>query len=426
MTAPLWVGVIIGVFFGAIGQIWGIGNPETLIRLARWHDRLVVGCLAIGCAVAALIIYGLYAAGVSMHFSPKPAYIVGVGIGGVLFGAGMAIAGYVPGSELMALGEGRRDALYALPGGLLGAAAWTLLYQTAPGRWLVRTANYGDLIASGSIHHIRPIVTFLIAIAYAIALLGAAALLPRYRGGDSSATQARSGRISSRDRESASDTAAYLAEGGLPSNRSNRSDWLRRSIISDVPSSNFYSPTKLVTSVLIGVAVAAAIVLHQIFGESATYSWLVGQLLLPHFDYTQHALHGIGWEPLSDLGTILGSLLAALLITRHYQSFHPVIPPSWRNRFGTSTITRAAGSFGGFFTMMFGARMADGCTSGHLLSGGAQMAASAWIFALAVFAGMIITARVVYGTRPHTKTGADTSTARTPKSRSRIDDGTSA
>lgn len=408
VTAPLWVGILVGMVFGVIGQIWGIGNPETLIRLARWHDRLVVGCLAIGAAVGAVAIYGLYAAGVSMHFSPKPAYIVGVGLGGVLFGAGMAVSGYVPGSELMALGEGRRDALYALPGGLLGAAAWTLLYQTPTGRWLVHTANYGDLIASGSIHHIRPMVTFLIAIAYAIVLLSAAALLPRYRGGDSSVAQALSRRTSVRDRDSATDTAAYLAEGGVPTKQPNR---LHRNIISDIPASNFFSPTKLLTSVLIGVAVAAAIVLHQIFGESATYSWLVGQLFLQRFDYTQHALHGIGWEPLSDIGTILGALLAALIVTRRYQSFHPVIPPSWRNRFGTSTITRAAGSFGGFFTMMFGARMGDGCTSGHLLSGGAQTAASAWIFALTVFAGMTITARIVYGTCPHTVTAATTQTS---------------
>jgi uncharacterized membrane protein YedE/YeeE len=46
---------------------------------------------------------------------------------------------------------------------------------------------------------------------------------------------------------------------------------------------------------------------------------------------------------------------------------------------------------------MFGARMADGCASGHILSGGVQMAASAWLFTVAVFIGMIATARVTYG-----------------------------
>ncbi|GFG73508.1 YeeE/YedE thiosulfate transporter family protein [Mycobacterium botniense] len=134
LTAPLWVGVIFGMVVGAIGEIWGIANPETLIRLARWKDRLLVGCIAIASAVGAVTLYGLSALGFSMHFSPKPIYIAGVMIGGLLFGAGMAISGYVPGSELMALGEGRRDAVYALPGGLLGAAAWTLLYPTPVGQ----------------------------------------------------------------------------------------------------------------------------------------------------------------------------------------------------------------------------------------------------------------------------------------------------
>ncbi|MCA2256319.1 YeeE/YedE family protein, partial [Mycobacterium intracellulare] len=178
VTAPLWVGVIFGIVFGAVGEIWGIGNPETLIRLARWQDRLLVGCLAVACAVGALTIYGLYALGMSMHFSPKPVYVVGVALGGIFFGGGMAISGYVPGSELMALGEGRRDAVYALPGGLLGAAAWTVIYQTAPGRWLVHTADYGDLIVSGSIDHIRPLFTFLVAALYGVALLVGAAVLP--------------------------------------------------------------------------------------------------------------------------------------------------------------------------------------------------------------------------------------------------------
>lgn len=101
---------------------WGIANPETLIRLARWKDRLFIGCVAIASAVGAIVLYPAYALGVSMHFSPEPIYIFGVVVGGLLFGAGMAVSGYVPGSEWMALGEGRRDALYAVAGGILGAA----------------------------------------------------------------------------------------------------------------------------------------------------------------------------------------------------------------------------------------------------------------------------------------------------------------
>jgi uncharacterized membrane protein YedE/YeeE len=393
VTAPLWVGLIVGLLFGGIGELWGIGNPETLIRLARWKDRLVVGCIAIVSAVGAVTIYGLYALGFSMHFSPKPIYIFGVVIGGLLFGAGMAISGYVPGSELMALGEGRQDALYAFPGGLLGAAAWTLVYQTRLGHWLLHTANYGDLIASGSIHEIRPVLTLLIAIVYALVLLAGAALLPRYYGGTNCLTQILRGKINLQDRELTSDTAAYLAEGGLGEKPS---IWLQH-IVDDVPTSNFYSRVKLGTNVFVGVVITVAIFLHQIFGESTTYSWFVGNLFLPDFAYSKLVFQEIGWEPFSDIGTFLGALIVAVFVSRHFQSFTPVIPPSWRNRFGRSRLKRAIGSFGGFFLLMFGARMAGGCTSGHILSGGVQMAASAWVFAIAVFIAMIATARIVYG-----------------------------
>ncbi|POY29939.1 transporter [Mycobacterium kansasii] len=394
VTAPLWIGVIVGMLLGGIGELWGIANPETVIRLARWKDRLLVGCIAIASAVGAVTLYGLYSMGFSMHFSPKPVYVAGVVLGGLLFGAGMAISGYFPGSELMALGEGRRDALYAFPGGILGAVTWTLVYPTAVGRWLVNRANYGSLIASGSIDHIRPVFTLLIAVGYAIAILVGTALLPRYPHGRSCLSRRGRGKVDPREPELISDTLAYLAEGGLDQGRLGKLD---SRIVADVADGNSYSRAKLGTSALLGIAVVAAIFLHQIVGESSTYSWFAGQLFLPNSEYTHLVTQKVGWEPFSDIGTFLGALITAVLVSRYFQGFKPIVPPSWRNRFGASPVKRAIGSFGGFFILMFGARMADGCASGHILSGGIQMAVSAWCFTVAVFIGMIATARVTYG-----------------------------
>jgi len=133
-TAPMWVGLIIGFIIGAAAEIWGIANPETLIRLAKWEDRLFVVCIALGIAIGTPVLFGLYAAGVGFHWSPKPLYVIGVLIGGLFFGAGLALSGYFPGSIWMALGEGRRDAIYAVFGAILGAATWTALYQTPVGQ----------------------------------------------------------------------------------------------------------------------------------------------------------------------------------------------------------------------------------------------------------------------------------------------------
>lgn len=65
------------------------------------------------------------------------------------------------------------------------------------------------------------------------------------------------------------------------------------------------------------------------------------------------------------------------------------------SRFGTSTARRwTIGLLGGVF-VGFGARLADGWTSGHGLSGSLQLAVSSWIFLVTMIAG-VVAARVVF------------------------------
>lgn len=59
----------------------------------------------------------------------------------------------------------------------------------------------------------------------------------------------------------------------------------------------------------------------------------------------------------------------------------------------TSFVKSYLPSFIGGFLLLFGARMADGCTSGHMFSGIMQGSVSGFIFAAAVFLAGIPTAR---------------------------------
>ncbi len=397
VTAPLWVGLLIGAAFGVPAALWGIGNPETVIRAARLVDRLLVGCFAFVTAIGAVMLYGLYALGFAMHFSPKPLYVYGVTLGGLLFGVGVAISGYFPGSEWIALGEGRRDVLYAIPGGLLGAAAWTVLYETPTGHWLVSAANFGDLVVTGHIAHIPRLATFVVAVGYAAAALTLLYFLPRYQGGRHSCFRhLASCPLDEHDLVLMRDTAAYLAEGAVDPTRSRTPTWYQRLTSREVPAANFYARTISAVGLAVASVTVLAIFLHQIFGQSTTYSWLVGHLLLPQFTYSTEVFASIGWEPLTDVGVFFGGFVCALFISRRFTAFHPVVPPTWRNRFGPSTVRRAIGCFGGSFLVLFGARMAGGCTSGHMLSGGIQLALSGWLFTAATVAAMLVTARLMY------------------------------
>ncbi|MDC0802144.1 YeeE/YedE thiosulfate transporter family protein [Clostridium paraputrificum] len=60
-----------------------------------------------------------------------------------------------------------------------------------------------------------------------------------------------------------------------------------------------------------------------------------------------------------------------------------------------SFIRKYVPSFIGGFLLLYGARMADGCTSGHMMSGMMQGSISGYVFAISVFATAIPTAIIV-------------------------------
>ena len=102
----------------------------------------------------------------------------------------------------------------------------------------------------------------------------------------------------------------------------------------------------------------------------------------------------IDWEWMLVVGVLIGAFLSSKLSKdRTSQS----VPPLWRWRFGDSTAKRFAGAFLGGALMMFGARLAGGCTSGHGISGALQLAVSSWIFVLLLFASGVATAFLIYG-----------------------------
>lgn len=102
----------------------------------------------------------------------------------------------------------------------------------------------------------------------------------------------------------------------------------------------------------------------------------------------------IDWEWMLVVGVFIGAFTSSKL-----SGDRPVvrIPHLWRWRFGESAATRYMGAFIGGLIMMFGARMAQGCTSGHAISGVLQLALSSWIFAPVMFAAAVATAFILYG-----------------------------
>ncbi len=144
--SSILLALIIGAAFGAVLDRIGASNPNyigKMLNLTNLHLMKTI-LLAIGTG-SVLMFAGQMAGLVDVgHMSVKSAYL-GVFVGGVLLGIGWALAGYCPGTGLVAAATGRRDALAFLAGGLLGAAAYMATYPA------VKDTGLLDAIAGGKV-----------------------------------------------------------------------------------------------------------------------------------------------------------------------------------------------------------------------------------------------------------------------------------
>jgi len=102
----------------------------------------------------------------------------------------------------------------------------------------------------------------------------------------------------------------------------------------------------------------------------------------------------IDWQFMLVFGIFLGALISSVTD----KSFRmESVPPTWEKCFGPSVWKRATGAFLGGIVAMLGARMADGCPSGHGLSGMMQLSVSAFVALAMFFCGGVIVAAFVYG-----------------------------
>ena len=144
--------IILGFFFGFALQRVGATNPQNIINMLRLKDLHLMKAIFFGIGISSALLFLFMTMGIidAGHLSVKSSYY-GVVVGGVLLGLGFAVAGYCPGTALSAFSEGRKDALFFVFGGLLGALLYTLVYGSIKGTWLFdKIAGGKVMLATGS------------------------------------------------------------------------------------------------------------------------------------------------------------------------------------------------------------------------------------------------------------------------------------
>lgn len=149
------------------------------------------------------------------------------------------------------------------------------------------------------------------------------------------------------------------------------------------------------------VSIVSVWVAGKYLGASTTFvrtSGMLEKLIDPvrvaKMEYFIREAPKVDWQWLFVVGIFIGAFIAA----KSGGSFQlQPVPDMWQDRFGSSITKRAAFAFIGGIIAMFGARLADGCPSGHGLSGSLQLAVSGFIALACFFIGGVIVARILYG-----------------------------
>jgi uncharacterized protein len=328
--------LLLGFLFGAILQYSKLNRYNVISGMATLENFAVAKAIAVAIGVGAVIIaieVGLGLA--SFHF--KPILLGGIVIGGIIFGAGMAILGYCPGTLPVSLGEGSVDALIGIIGGLVGGIVYTVIIpsvQNILGPDLGSISLY-TLVGQ---HHF---IFYLVDIILGAAFVWAAFWLNK--------------------KEKATDLK-----------------WL-------------YSG--------IGLAVLNALVFlevltNRIIGASTAYPYVADVITGNTGNEYFSKIKGPGqWEVFFLAGAFISGIVISLLRKEFKIT---LIHSNWKKYKGNSAAKRIIWSFIGGFILIIGARMAGGCTSGHILSGGMQLAVSSLVFAVFVFGGLLLTGKYFY------------------------------
>ncbi len=324
-----------GILFGAILQYAKLNRYNVISGLAMRNNFAVAKAIAVTIGVGAILLNSEIALGLA-SYHVKPFLLGGIVLGGILFGSGMAVLGYCPGTMAISLGEGSMDALTGIVGGLLGGWVYTLLL---PGMHGILGPNLGK-ISLESLVGTNFLFFLLMLIIGAVFVAVAFWLHKKEQGKD----------------------YKWLIAG-------------------------------IALALLNGIVFLTATT-HRPIGASTSYPYVADLLTgTTNNGYFSKIQTPGNWEMIFLAGAFVAGLIISLIKKEFKLTF---MHSNWVAQKGSSVTKRIAWAFVGGFVLIFGARMAGGCTSGHIVSGGMQLAVSSLVFAVFVFTGLLITGKLFY------------------------------
>ena len=121
-------GLLAGIVFGFLLQKGQVAKYRVILGQFLFTDYTVLKIMLTAIVVGAIGVWGMLQLGMIQHLHVKPAVLAANAVGGLIFGAGMSLLGYCPGTGVAAMGEGSRHARWGFAGMILGAAAFAAVF----------------------------------------------------------------------------------------------------------------------------------------------------------------------------------------------------------------------------------------------------------------------------------------------------------
>jgi len=134
MTLPiegnltLVLAVVFGSIFGMLLQRGRVANYDVIINQFCFRDFTVLRVMLTAIVVGGIGVYALHQFGLAQYHI-KPANMLAVVSGAALFGVGIVLYGYCPGTGIAAVGTGSIHALVGFVGMLFGGIIYALSFS---------------------------------------------------------------------------------------------------------------------------------------------------------------------------------------------------------------------------------------------------------------------------------------------------------
>ncbi len=138
--SSLLSGALIGLIFGALLQLSGVAKFDTIVGQLTLRDFTVLKVIMSAIIVGSIGVYTLLEMGAIDALLLKALPSTGIIVGGIIFGIGMAILGYCPGTCVASAGQGSIDAMYGIAGMVFGSMVYAYSYE-----WISKAINAIDL-----------------------------------------------------------------------------------------------------------------------------------------------------------------------------------------------------------------------------------------------------------------------------------------